>query len=411
MSDTPLRFGLVGCGTIAPTHAQALAALEPEGARLVACVDIVPERAEAFGLEFGLAVTDFDSLLADPAIDAVTVCAPSGRHAELGERALRAGKHVVVEKPMEISLAACDRLLAAQEASGRTLAVISQHRFDDASALVKQALDQGALGRMVYAEARVPWFRTQEYYDSGDWRGTWALDGGGALMNQGVHTVDLLRWLCGPVETVYAQARTLAHERIEVEDVVAATLTLANGAVATLSASTALYPGFPVRLAVHGTEGSAIIEGDQLHTLATKSGTIGGGQEAHAHALQIASGGTKAATAQGESLTAASDPAAVWGEAHRAQLSDFLHCCRTGARPRVDGREGRKAVELILAVYESARIGAGSAAMILVGIDPGTATTGWGVIEKRGDRVLYIACGVFRTSPDWAAPSRLKIAV
>lgn len=327
MSNTPLRFALVGCGTIAPTHAQALAALEPEGARLVACADIVPERAAAFASQFGPAVQDFDAILADPSIDAVTVCAPSGRHAELGERALRAGKHVVVEKPMEITLEDCDRLLAAQKESGKRLAVISQHRFDDASVLVKQALEEGALGRMVYAEARVPWFRTQEYYDSGDWRGTWALDGGGALMNQGVHTVDLLRWLCGPVETVYAQARTLAHQRIEVEDVVAATLTLANGAVATLSASTALYPGFPVRLAVHGTEGSAIIEGDMLHALTTKSGTQRGGQEAHAHAVQVATGGTKAATAQGASLTAASDPAAVWGEAHRAQLADFLQCC------------------------------------------------------------------------------------
>ena len=196
-------------------------------------------------------------------MDAVSICAPSGLHADLGVRALRAGKHVVVEKPMDVSLAACDRLLAAQRESGKTLAVISQHRFDFASITVKDALDAGTLGPLVFAEARVPWYRTQEYYDSGDWRGTWALDGGGALMNQGVHTADLLRWLCGPVETVYAQARTLAHERIEVEDVVAATVTFANGAIATLSASTALYPGFAVRLSVHGTEGSAIIEGDR----------------------------------------------------------------------------------------------------------------------------------------------------
>jgi len=356
-SDTPLRFALVGCGTIAPTHAEALAALKEDGALLVACCDSAPERAGALAARFGLDVCEFDDLLADPRIDAVSVCAPSGRHAELGERALRAGKHVVVEKPMDVSLAACDRLLAAQRESGKRLAVISQHRFDHASTEVKAALDGGALGRMVYAEARVPWFRTQEYYDSGDWRGTWALDGGGALMNQGVHTADLLRWLGGPIETVYAQARTLAHERIEVEDVVAATVAFANGAVATLSASTALYPGFPVRLAVHGTEGSAIIEGDMLHTLTTKGGASGGGQAAHAHALQVATGGTKAATAQAGSLTAASDPAAIWGEAHRAQLADFVRCCRTGENPVVDGVEGRKAVELVLAVYESARTG------------------------------------------------------
>ena len=358
---TPLRFAIVGCGTIAPTHTQALAALKGDGAELVACSDSVAARADDFAAKFGLEARTFEALLADPAIDAVSICTPSGLHAELGGRALRAGKHVVVEKPMDVSLEACDRLLAAQRESGKRLAVISQHRFDHASIEVKDALDGGTLGRLLYAEARVPWFRTQDYYDSGDWRGTWALDGGGALMNQGVHTADLLRWLCGPVETVYAQARTLAHERIEVEDVVAATLTFANGAVATLSASTALYPGFPVRLAVHGTEGSGIIEGDMLHTLTTKSGATGGGQAAQAHALQVATGGTKSATeaktAELGSQTAASDPAAVWGEGHRAQLSDFLTCCRTGKTPVVDGVEGRKAVELVLAVYELARTG------------------------------------------------------
>ena len=355
MSETPLRFALIGCGTIAPTQAQALAALHDEGARLTACCDVVPERAAAFAAQFGAEAKSFEAILADPMVDAVTVCVPSGLHAELGERALRAGKHVVVEKPMDITLAACDRLIAARKASGKIFSVISQHRFDAASVLVKDALDTGGLGRLVYAEARVPWYRTQEYYDSGDWRGTWALDGGGALMNQGVHTVDLLRWLCGPVETVYAQARTLAHERIEVEDVVAATLGFANGAVATLSASTALYPGFAVRLAVHGTEGSAILEGDMLHTLTTKSGASGGGEQAQAHAMQVATGGTKAASEQ--TTTGASDPAAIWGEAHRAQLANFIQCCRTGATPRVDGLEGRRAVELVLAVYESARTG------------------------------------------------------
>ena len=361
MPDTPsdfaLRFALVGCGTIAPTHAEALRALAGEGAHLVACCDIVAEKAGALAGRFGLDVAQLDDLLADPTIDAVSICTPSGTHTDLGERALLAGKHVVVEKPMDITLDACDRLIAAQRASGKRLAVISQHRFDRASGEVKAALDAGTLGRMVYAEARVPWYRTQEYYDAGDWRGTWALDGGGALMNQGVHTADLLRWLGGPVETVYAQARTLAHERIEVEDVLAATLTFANGAIATLSAATALYPGFAVRLAFHGTEGSAIIEGDMLHTLTTKSGAAGGGQASHAHALQVAQGGTKAAAAQAGSLTAVSDPAAIWGEAHRAQLSDFIHCCRTGATPIVDGEEGRKAVALVLAIYESARTG------------------------------------------------------
>ena len=346
MSDDTINSAIVGCGVIGPTHANALQSLHSEGARLVAFADEVPSKAEALAAKYGAEAKSFDDVLADPGIDAVHICVPSGLHAALGVRALEAGKHVVVEKPMDITLAACDELLAAQRESGKRLAVISQHRFDKASVDVKAALDAGLLGRMVYAESQVPWYRSQEYYDSGDWRGTWALDGGGAAMNQGVHNADLIRWLCGPVETVYAQARTLAHERIETEDVLAATLTFASGAVGSFAASTALYPGFAVKVGIYGTEGSAIIEGDMLHTLTTKSGVSGGGEPMPDHALQMAGGGTKAA---------ASDPAAIWGGAHEAQIADFLQCCRTGTTPVVDGIEGRKAVELVLAIYESAR--------------------------------------------------------
>ena len=356
MSDDTINSAIVGCGVIGPTHANALKSLHSEGARLVAFADEIPARADALAAQYGAEAKSFEAILADPAIDAVHVCVPSGLHAALGVRALEAGKHVVVEKPMDITLEACDALLAAQRESGKRLAVISQHRFDKASIDVKAALEADLLGRMVFAEAQVPWYRTQEYYDSGDWRGTWALDGGGALMNQGVHTADLLRWLCGPVETVYAQARTLAHERVETEDVVAATLTFANGAVGILTASTAIYPGFGVKIGVYGKDGSAIIEGDMLHTLTTRSGVTGGGEAAQAHALQVATGGTKAAT-EASAQSTASDPAAVWGGAHEAQIADFLQCCRSGATPIVDGVEGRKAVELVLAVYESARTG------------------------------------------------------
>ncbi|WNB86526.1 Gfo/Idh/MocA family oxidoreductase [Cellulomonas sp. ATA003] len=329
-------------------------------AELVACSDVVPERAEALAAEFGLTATPYADVLADPAIDAVTVCTPSGLHAEVGVPALLAGKHVVVEKPMEVTLKACDRLLAAQAQSGATLAVISQHRFDAASQVVKAALDDGDLGRLVLAEARVPWYRTQEYYDSGEWRGTYALDGGGALMNQGVHTLDLLRWICGPVTSVYATARTATHERIEVEDVVCATLQFANGAVGTLMATTSAYPGFPATLSVYGTGGGASIEGDRLATLATVDGRTSGGESANAHAVQIATGGTRAATAAVDEATleAAEEPGPDgWGQAHSAQLADFITAAAAGRRPLVDGVEGRHAVELVQAVYRSARTG------------------------------------------------------
>jgi UDP-N-acetyl-2-amino-2-deoxyglucuronate dehydrogenase len=351
MNTSPLRIGLVGCGSIAPTHARALAAL-PDAA-LLACTDTVPERAHAFAAEFGLHPLSWQELLADPTLDAVTICTPSGLHAELGMQALRAGKHVIVEKPMDVSLEACDALMAAQRETGKILAVVSQHRFDLASQSVRQALDSGLLGNLLLVDARIPWYRTQDYYDSGDWRGTWAMDGGGCLMNQGVHTVDLMRWLAGPVASIYAQARTAAHTGIAVEDAITATLTFADGAIGTLMASTAAYPGFPARLALHGTLGSAIIEGDALHTLAIQGQEAIIGEVAVTHALQVATGGTKAATL----APLPSNTARAWGDAHQAQLTDFIRCCRTGETPLVNGHEGRKAVAVVLAAYESARTG------------------------------------------------------
>jgi len=240
--------------------------------------------------------------------------------------------------------------------------VISQHRFDSATVAVREAITSGYLGRIIGADVRVPWYRTQDYYDSGDWRGTWELDGGGCLMNQGVHTVDLMLSLCGPVQSVYAQARTSAHDRIAVEDIISATLTFESGAIGSIMASTATYPGYPARLAVYGDRGSAIIEGDSLAALSSMNedsqsdtGTQTG-SEAHLpslpadHALRVASGGTRAALA-----TAASDPNLAWGDGHREQIRDFVRCCREGGNAAVDGVAGRLAVATITAIYESAR--------------------------------------------------------
>lgn len=357
-SSSPLRFALVGCGSIAPTQAQALKEL-PTLLTLTHCADVDEKRAAEFAAKHGLAVATWAELLADPAIDAITLCTPSGLHGSLAAEALRAGKHVVIEKPMEVSLAACDELLAAQRASGRKLAVISQHRFDPASGTVRDLLDKGSLGRLIGAEIRVPWYRTQEYYDSGDWRGTWAMDGGGCLMNQGVHTVDLMLWFCGPVREVFARTATAAHERIEVEDLVCATITFANGAIATLFASTAAYPGFPVSLALYGTKGSAVLSGDELQTLAIQGGQTVSGSSGSAHALQVATGGTRSAVHHAAAPVPPSDEkpgsAWKWGDAHRAQFADFVAAVREDRAPLVDGESGRAAVALIHAVYESAR--------------------------------------------------------
>ena len=219
-------FGIIGCGVIAPFHAMAIAELP--NARLVAVADEVPDRARSLASTFDVEALEIDALLVRPDVDVVCVCVPSGSHAEVGSRVAAAGKHVVVEKPIEVTLEAADRLIAACASHGVLLSVISQHRWDPGVRELKRLVDSGRMGRLLLGDAVVKWYRTQEYYDSGDWRGTRALDGGGALMNQGVHYVDLLQWVMGPVERVFARTATSAHERIEVEDLAVAVLAFAD---------------------------------------------------------------------------------------------------------------------------------------------------------------------------------------
>lgn len=353
----PIRFGIIGCGSIGPTHAAAIGQIE--GASLVAVADVIADRARAMGDKFNVSAVyaSSDDLLANPNVDAVCICTPSGMHADGAIAAMRAGKHAIVEKPMDVSLAACDRMISTANETGKTLAVISQHRFDSASLLVKELLDSGRLGKLLLVTAEVKWWRTQAYYDSGDWRGTWALDGGGALMNQGVHTVDLLRWFAGPPASIMAHIRTAAHERMETEDIAVAALTFKNGAIGTLVATTAAFEGLPARIDLFGTLGSAIIEGDRLKQVILKDGTKMGDESAADHATKVAQGGTASVRDAAAGRTAAADPGAVWGDAHRSQLEDFIHAIRAGESPRVDGRAGREAVELVVGVYDSARTG------------------------------------------------------
>lgn len=356
-THSPLRFGIIGCGVIGPTHAGAIGQIE--GAQLVAVCDVLPQRAKAMAEKFGVekAYATEAELLADPDVDAVCLCTPSGMHAEGAVAALRAGKHVVIEKPMEITLSACDRIIAEAERARRKVTVISQHRFDTASMLVKDLIDSGRLGKIVLVTADVKWWRTQQYYDSGDWRGTWRLDGGGCLMNQGVHTVDLIQWLAGPVAQVSGHVRTAAHDRIEVEDIAAATLTFRNGAIGTLVASTASYPGFPVRIDIYGTEGSAILEGDRLKNVTLKDGTTFATEDAAEHALAVARGGTNSVKDRAAARPNAAPVGAVWGDAHREQLRDFIDAIRMDRDPLITARDARHPVEIILGVYESSRSG------------------------------------------------------
>jgi predicted dehydrogenase len=296
------------------------------------------------------------AMLADPEIDVVCICTPSGMHADHSVRAMRAGKHVVVEKPMEIALDACDRMIAAARETGKKLTVISQHRFDPATILVKEAVDSGKLGKIILATASVKWWRKQHYYDVANWRGTWAGDGGGSLMNQGVHTVDILQWLTGGIESVFGHTMTAAHT-IETEDIAVAALKFNCGAVGTLTASTAAFPGSPARIEIFGTEGSAIIEGDRLKQMTFKNGESFTPEAAASDAVSVAQGGTASVKDEATRRAAFSDKKAGWGDAHRAQIMDLIHAIRTDTQPLMNGPAARKPVEVVLSIYESARTG------------------------------------------------------
>src|SRR5215210_6013509 len=263
MTIEKLRFGILGCGVIGPHHARAIAGLE--SAELVAVADVVPELAEELAGEYGCpAFPSLGEMLSGVELDAVCVCTPSGMHAEDAIAALESGKDVVIEKPVDVTLKAADRLLEVKRATGRKVAVVSQHRFDAASRAVHEALTRGEFGRLTSGSAEVRWWRSQSYYGSGGWRGTWDLDGGGVLINQAIHSIDLLQWLMGPVIEVTAYTGLLAHERIEVEDTAVAILKFADGTLGTIVATTAAYPGLTATIAVHGDRGSAVIDDDEL---------------------------------------------------------------------------------------------------------------------------------------------------
>ena len=260
-----LRFGIVGCGVIGPVHAEAIASL-PD-AQLVSVVDINPQQAQKLASQYGARpYIQLQDMLDSESVDIVIICTPSGFHGELACQVMRSGRHVIVEKPMEITREAIDEMLRVQQATGVKLAVISQHRFDQASLQVRELVEEKAFGRLVLGNAIVPWWRSQEYYDSGDWRGTWKLDGGGVLMNQSIHSIDLLQWLMGPVKSVFGYTDTLVH-RMETEDVAVAVLRFANGALGTIAATTGAYPGVTTRIEIFGDKGSAVIENDRLSFL------------------------------------------------------------------------------------------------------------------------------------------------
>lgn len=335
-------FGVVGAGVIGAFHAAAIAMVP--GARLVAVTDVDTGRAREFAARYGcVAAADLDALTGWDDVDVVAVCVPSGRHAEVGVRAAAAGKHLVVEKPIDVSLDAADRLIAATAAAGVTVSVISQHRFDPGVVALRRLIDDGALGRLLLGQASTKWWRSQEYYDSAGWRGTWAMDGG-ALMNQGIHYADLLRWCLGPVAEVSALTVTQAHE-MEAEDCALATVRFTSGAVGTITATTSVVPGFPERLEISGTEGSAVVVDGVLVY-----------REARAGAGGVAESGGSGGVAGSEG-SAAANAADLNVRAHAAQLADFVAALDEGREPAVTAADARATLQLVCAVYQSGREG------------------------------------------------------
>ncbi|MBL8167459.1 MAG: Gfo/Idh/MocA family oxidoreductase [Acidobacteria bacterium] len=333
---TETGFGIVGCGMIGAVQAAAIQAIQ--GARLLAVCGKDPERTAKFAERFGATpYTDYNAFLAHPGLRIVNICTPSGLHAEQGIAAARAGKHVLVEKPIETTLAKADALINACDEAGVRLGVIFQSRFLPAVQQFKRALDEGRLGRLMVGDAYVKWYRAPEYY-ADSWHGTLALDGGGALINQAIHTVDLLRWMLGPVETVFAMKAALRYPHIEAEDTLVANVRFQNGALGVIEATTSVKPGFKRRVEISGERGTIILDGDAISCWAVDgdAGPVG----------------------EDEQLTDGSaNPAAISNEGHRRQIEEMMNAVLENRAPLIDGREGRKSLELVCALYESAQAG------------------------------------------------------
>ena len=351
-----LRFAIVGCGVIGQVHARAIS--RTAGAALTVTVDldetVARELAEQYGASPASALRD--ALLRDD-VDAVAVCTPSGNHADLAIQALAAGKHVVIEKPVDVSIEAALRLKDAMAASDRTVTVISQHRFDRSALVVRDAIQRQHFGAITSGLASVAWWRSQSYYDSGDWRGTVSMDGGGALMNQAIHTIDLLVWMMGQPVEVTAYGGLLAHQGIEVEDTAVAIVRFESGALAVIHGTTAAYPGLSARVQVHGTLGSAIIDDDKLEFFHVASSGDAGESSVYGAGLS-SNQASQVLPDQGLAgqMTGA-DPAAL-SDAHDLQYADFVDAVATGREPQVTVGSAITTLQVILAIYESARSGA-----------------------------------------------------
>lgn len=330
-----LRFGLIGCGRVAPRHAQSLQQLSQ--AELVAVADVIESRAEHFHKDYGAdPYTDYRALLDRKDIDVITICTPSGLHAQMGIEAAQAGKHIIVEKPISLSTKDADALIQAASDAGVKLCVVLQNRFNPPMQDLYHAVHGGKLGRLMLGNATVRWYRPQSYYEDG-WHGTWSMDGG-ALMNQSIHHIDALQWLMGDVESVYSMTGTLAHQ-MEAEDVGVAVLRFKNGALGGIEGSTLTYPqNLEGSVAIFGEHGSLKVGGTALNRKVIWK--IDGELEK-----------------EQELITAdLVDPPSVYGSSHKLVVEDMIDSVLQDRQPKTHGKEGRRSLALVEAIYNSARI-------------------------------------------------------
>ena len=340
-----IHVGLIGAGNISDTHARAAAAIP--GVAIAGVYAPTPAHAQRLAAAHGAVAFDsLDALLAHRPLDLVVIGSPSGLHAEHGVAAARRGLHVLVEKPIDVAAARADALVAEAERAGVRLGVIFQDRLKPDVQRARALVAEGRLGHPILATAHVKWYRPPEYYAGSRWRGTQALDGGGALMNQGVHTVDLLLWLFGPVRRVFGRTAALLHP-IEVEDTAVAVLEFENGALGTIEAATSVYPGYPRRIELTGSHGTMVVDGDRLAAIDLASESSGGRASPKLAQAPPSEGGPPAA----------SSPVVADASAHQRVIEDFIRAIAANAPPCCDGREGRRSVALIEAIYRSARTG------------------------------------------------------
>ena len=339
MHKDSIGFAILGTGMVADYHRQAIEANADRGARLRAVGHHNPNRFEEIGEHFGVPCVNEELLLANPGVDVICICTPSGQHATQAIAAARAGKHVIVEKPMALSLSDADAMISECARAGVRLGVALQRRAEPLFRRIYQAINSGDLGDLALGVVTMPYHRPQAYFAQADWRGTWALDGGGVLMNQGIHLVDLLVWYFGDPVDVRAYAATL-HRDIEVEDTLSATLRFANNALATITAATTVEPGFPHRFEIYGTNGAIQVEGESVLRW----------QLADASKSTVQAPEISAAADAG----AAGDPRGIATSGHIAIFRDFIEALCSDRAPKIDGGQGRRSLSAVLSVYRAA---------------------------------------------------------